>query len=465
MPSKYVIHTKPTPHRFKAIIESGIIAWEEGCLKCAVCVKKHCIYGVYDNRGLDTNQMMDTIDNECMNCFRCVQGCPKELIHKSINPEYKALGDSHWTPDIIARLWYQAESGKIPVSGAGYQGPFSGPGFDSMWTDMSEIVRPTRDGIHGREYISTAIDLGKTPGHLRFNEHEDLVDDAPFLIEIPLPIFLRVPSFGAFSERTLKGWAMAAKRLGTLLALPDGELKEDLDGFRPHLVPTISPGPINLKKLGDEIRLIEIPWKEDWEETAKTAKRSLPSASVSIRLSLGKGVEDKTLSLVKSGVSIIHLEGSDSGRAIDDDSLFLKDTLRSVHLALVEEGIRDEVTLLASGGLAMAEHVAKAMICGADAVLIDFPILIALECRMCRRCTKGLSCPAEIEQAPSPWVASRVINLLGAWHNQLLEVMGAMGIRDARRLRGEAGRAMFFEDLDRGTFGSMESVEEGCEFE
>ena len=72
------------------------------------------------------------------------------------------MGDAYFSPEIIARLWYQAETGKIPVSGAGYPGPFSGPGFDSMWTDMSEIVRPTRDGIHGREYISTAVDLGRT---------------------------------------------------------------------------------------------------------------------------------------------------------------------------------------------------------------------------------------------------------------------------------------------------------------
>ena len=113
----------------------------------------------------------------------------------------------------------------------------------------------------------------------------------------------------------------------------------------------------------------------------------------------------------------------------------------------------------------MAEHVAKSVICGADAVFIDFPILIALECRMCRRCTKGLSCPVEIDQAPSSWVASRVVNLLGAWHNQLLEVMGAMGMRDARRLRGEAGRAMFFEDLDEATFGSLGKIEEEYELE
>ena len=127
-------------------------------------------------------------------------------------------------------------------------------------------------------------------------------------------------------------------------------------------------------------------------------------------------------------------------------------------MKLVDEGVRDNLTLLASGGISMAEHVAKSMICGADAVLVDFPILIALECKMCRRCTEGLPCPVEIDGAPSSWVAARVVNLLGAWHNQLLEVMGAMGIRDARRLRGEAGRAMFFEDLDRATFESLGEV-------
>jgi hypothetical protein len=54
---------------------------------------------------------------------------------------------------------------------------------------------------------------------------------------------------------------------------------------------------------------------------------------------------------------------------------------------------------------------------------------------------------------------------MGAWHNQLLEVMGAMGIRDARRLRGEVGRAMFFDQLDPETFEALGTVEEECELE
>ena len=84
-----------------------------------------CVYGVYNNRNFNPHQMIDSIDNQCMNCLRCVQSCPRELIHKPVNPEYEALGDPYWTPDIISRLCYQAETGKIPVSGASYPEPIS----------------------------------------------------------------------------------------------------------------------------------------------------------------------------------------------------------------------------------------------------------------------------------------------------------------------------------------------------
>ena len=50
-------------------------------------------------------------------------------------------GDAHWTAEVIAQTWFQAETGRIPISGAGYGGAFAGPGFDSVWLDMSEIVR------------------------------------------------------------------------------------------------------------------------------------------------------------------------------------------------------------------------------------------------------------------------------------------------------------------------------------
>ena len=186
MPAKYHIHVRQVPPRFSPPGKSTVMDWNEGCLRCAKCVKEVCPVDAYRKRGFDRTQFVDTIDAMCRDCYRCVQGCPRELIFKAMNPQYRQLGDDYWTPEIIATTWNQAETGKIPVSGAGYGGVFAGEGFDSCWTDMSEIVRPTRDGIHGREYISTTVDLGRKPMFLAFDEQgEMLVDPAAAVGDSP----------------------------------------------------------------------------------------------------------------------------------------------------------------------------------------------------------------------------------------------------------------------------------------
>ncbi len=54
-----------------------------GLLKCVRCVKKECVYRVYD-RGPHPRQMVDSLDSICMDCFRCVQNCPNRLIEKGL---------------------------------------------------------------------------------------------------------------------------------------------------------------------------------------------------------------------------------------------------------------------------------------------------------------------------------------------------------------------------------------------
>ena len=104
----------------------------------------------------------------------------------------------------------------------------------------------------------------------------------------------------------------------------------------------------------------------------------------------------------------------------------------------------------------MAEHVAKAILCGVDAVSIDYSLLLALECRLCFNCRdKKGPCPVKIGEIDIEYGTQRIINLVCAWRNQLLEVMGAMGLREARRLRGEIGRSMWFDDLEKDHFGPI----------
>jgi len=45
--------------------------------------------------------------------------------------------------------------------------------------------------------------------------------------------------------------------------------------------------------------------------------------------------------------------------------------------------------------------------------------------------------------------------MVGAWRDQLLEVLGAMGLREVRRLRGELGRAIFYEEVERESFAGI----------
>lgn len=456
MPPKYHIQTARVPNRFQAITRSGVIAWEEGCLKCRRCVKKDCVYQVYEKRGLEAHEMLDSLDTACKDCFRCVQGCPNRLIQKGLNPQYKALGDHYWTPEIISALWSQAESGRIPVSGAGYGGTFSGPGFDAMWTDMSEIVRPTRDGIHGREYISTTVDIGRKVMALEFDAGGAIVSPIPPLVEVPLPILFDLLPWSPPGKQITLAFLEAARALGTFVLVRQSEMSAAVEKYLAHVILYIDG---NREDLNDELlkglSILEIPDKGDVMEAQRRIKEKNQKTVIVIRMESNPDAPERAVKLTRDGAEALHLVADEYGREKGEKPLFIKERMREIHGRLVEEGLRDEVTLIASGGIAMAEHVAKVIICGADAVAVDIPLLVAMECRVCRRCQEGMACPVELESVNPLWGAGRIKNLVAAWHNQLLEVLGAMGIREARRLRGEMGRAMFFEDLEREVFASM----------
>jgi ferredoxin len=215
MPKRYHIDTRPVKPRVEQIAPFRAIEINP-CLYCAQCTRyAACIFdSEHKNRFSFDKPVPDTF--QCANCFRCVQECKGNIVTRVRNPRYDALGNDYWKPQIIASIWNQAETGKIPVSGAGYRGPFCGPGFDQMWTDMSEIVRPTRDGIHNREYISTVIELGRRPDKLVFDDQGKLLNDHQEFVEIAIPIFFNIPGNMVISEAVKQAVAGAAGKLGTL---------------------------------------------------------------------------------------------------------------------------------------------------------------------------------------------------------------------------------------------------------
>lgn len=461
MPKKYHIAITPTPPRFTPTAKSTVLDWEGGCLRCFKCVKRKCIFDAYNQRTFDPTLLTDTIDKICKNCLRCVQECPGRVITKTLNPEYEKIGDAYWTADIINKQWYQAETGAIPVSGAGYAGPFCGPGFDQMWTDMSEIVRPTRDGIHGREYINTQVSLGRKLLSLPFTETGEPILEAPRNIDIPIPIIFGELPFGSLSPEVFSAMVKAAATLGTVVEIPVGLLDRDLEGYAANIIPLLTPGHLESARTWIESSpIVEFLDTEESVTAFREIKKHYPQTLVMIKIRLDETSHERAGFLAAEGADIIHLSADRNGNIHGQSQPkkvigFMKDYVRKAHNHLVDKGIRNSLTLIAGGGIAMAEHVAKAIICGADTVSIDIPLLLALECRMCLRCQEGLSCPVQIENIHPDWGKTRIMNLMAAWRNQLLEVLGAMGIREVRRLRGEVGRAMFFDDLEADTFGRL----------
>ncbi|OPY02762.1 MAG: hypothetical protein A4E66_02705 [Syntrophus sp. PtaB.Bin001] len=394
-----------------------------------------------------------------MGCFSCVQDCTKNLLCLSINPEYERLGNAYWTPEIIQTTWLQAETAKIPVSGAGYGGRFSGSGFDSMWTDMSEIVRPTRDGIHGREYISTAVDIGRKLSYLALKEDE-LLSDLPPLTSIPMPLIIdMMPDFYALPK--LDDLLLETAIRTDLIAIFDAEKfsfsGRDLDRILPHLALYLSStAPLPPAEILKGLRLVEIQDSENLENRISELREIHPGIVISVRVNLdGQGI-GRAVALSDADVDVIHIVADSNGNEIGTDKpMFVKDMIRKIHKAILEKGWRDDVTLIAGGGIALAEHMVKGLLCGTDLVSIELPLLVGLECRLCSVCREGHSCPAKIREIDFNYGVGRMTNLIAAWHDQLVELMGAMGMRDARRLRGDTGRAMFFEQLEEETFGRL----------
>ena len=351
-------------------------------------------------------------------------------------------GDPYWTAEVISQTWYQAETGRIPISGAGYGGKFAGPGFDSIWLDMSEIVRPTRDGIHGREYISTQVDLGGGVMALKFSPDGSLETVLPPAVRLPLPILLgplpvQLPGRGA-----IQALASAASRLETLALIYPDEFDEDIVDFADWLAPRISLATIDLIPETWQPRYFEIE-EDELEKTIKTwleVSSRWPGSVIAAKLPLSKEAGEIVKDWVDAGILVIHLYANDIGQ--DLDGRHLVDAIHEVHLQLLEYAQRDLVTLVVSGGIAAAEHVAKAIACGADLVAIDFAMQIAWGCALWAEKTK---CPVEKGPLDPEWGMQRLVNLMNAWRDQILEALGAMGVREVRRLRGEIGRTIWFK--------------------
>ena len=412
-----------------------------------VVLSRPCVYGVFSGPlgGFAPREQL------CVGCLRCTTQYP-DMVTILHNPEQAKLGDAYFLPQYVDAVVYEAESGRIPIRGAGYRGKFGGKGWDGLWTDMSEIVRPTRDGIHGREYISTEVDIGAKRAFIELDAEQQPTGPLPQTLSLSVPFLFDAPSVSMTDETFALVLSETAYQIQSLSVLPlETIIKFGLKGS--HIVPLVSlQNTHDLNKLNYEPVIIEF---ENWDEEAfKKLRFQYPYNLLILRTDF----ESDLLAYYAAGVRNFHLTANYHGRG--RSGRFILDLILDVHKKFVDAKIREEVTLLGGGGIIAAEHLAKAIICGLDAVVLDTPLFVALQAQFAGPCVERndshFTLPSKMN---SEWGKQRLKNMTASWRDQLLEILGAMGLREVRRLRGEIGRAMFQKDLENEAFKGIDGYE------
>jgi glutamate synthase domain-containing protein 2 len=127
-----------------------------------------------------------------------------------------------------------------------------------------------------------------------------------------------------------------------------------------------------------------------------------------------------------------------------------------VHRFLTEEGVRDQMCFMASGGIRNAMDVAKAIAMGADGAVIGTADLVALECVRCSNCESGRGCARSIastdpvlgHEISEEFAEQRLVNMYSAWRKQWCELLRQYGLKSIRELVGRSDLLVHLDYLD-----------------
>jgi glutamate synthase domain-containing protein 2/ferredoxin len=484
-----------TPSRFRNSIGKYTIRRNSRCISCGLCAKL-CPYGVhprYDN----FSQPMRPREHKCIgfscekNDFFCVSRCPEQALTLRLNPILETLGDYRWTSEMILGHWEMAETGELPLVDVEYSLGCSGGGFDKMRFNRPD---PAARLSCGDEEIDTSLALNRRR-------------DGRIEKVLSLPCYGGGMSFGSTALSAMVGRARAAQRLNTLTCTGEGGYPQELSPYADHVITQVATGLFGVREetillapmiefkyaqgakpglgghlLGDKVTpevaairetvvgsalFSPFPFHsvysvEDHKKHVDWMKEINPRALVSVKVSTPTDVDMVAVGSYYAGAHIIHIDGSYGGTGAAPDiakkniAMPIEYAIPRVHKFLRDEGVRDSVCLIASGGIRNAMDVAKAIALGADGVVIGTAEMVALECVRCGKCESGRGCargiastdPELSNMITEAWAEQRIVNMYMAWRRQWCELLRGFGMRSMRELTGRSDLLVHLDYLD-----------------
>ena len=477
LPPDYMIHTDPT-----------------ACTQCGRCARECSFEAI-----AFTNGKLQFHHSRCVNCLRCVTFCPSEAMNILPQPSSYRV-NAHWSNRHMRNILRQAEGGGMLLAGAGNDLPYLTI-WDHLLLDASQVTNPPIDPL--REPMELTTFIGRKPDQLQFDKWQDgeaaLKSQMPPQLKLDVPILFGAMSLGAINLRVHRILGEAARQLGTYTNCGEGGLHEEMYAYADNTIVQVASGRFGVHsryltrgaaveiKMGQgakpgigghlpgekvtsdiaDSRMIPVGTDaispaphhdiysiEDLAQLVAALKEATHhSKPVGVKIAAVHHVAAIASGVVRAGADFLTIDGFRGGTGAaptiirDHVGLPIELALAAVDNRLRQEGIRNQVSIIASGGIRSSADMAKAIALGADAVAISTAALIAIGCTLCQSCYTGRCAWGITTQKPDlirrqniEEGVERVVNLVNSWKLELKDLLGALGLNAIESLRGNRDR-------------------------